>query len=489
MLRTSVALLSFAALGATAFAQSDLRSKLHPVTSKVKNAGTLHLGTGTWTRAGSGQIELGASYTVVYANTCTSGYYTGLDQGETYTDEGGIPNPTQATVASTSIPGANDFAPGGCSSVNVTGFQIGYCTYLPGPNYSTDVSFYDQVGPAGTGCSVPGLATATFNITGLPGSTSLNSQACWLVSFDLLAAPAANFTLTGSNQASNIFAWSYTQVSASQQVPADGIMLAGGANLGTSPQTCSGTDGTQWDTGIASVAYPSNYAPGAPIPNENGAVEGGTGMFNLDSFRVGGNTTIPLGPGCHWFGGNPRASFHLEVYSDGICDSFQPGAPYCFGDGSTATACPCGNFGAPGAGCNNSVGNGGAILSATGSASLSSDTLKLTQGNELANSLSIFLQGTLNIPNGVVFGDGVRCVGGSLKRLYVRAASSGVVSAPNVGMDPSVSAMSATLGDTITPGSTRFYGVYYRDANALFCPNPPGNTWNIGNSYSVAWNN
>jgi hypothetical protein len=476
-------------LGATALAQSDLKSKLQPITGKVKNAGTLNLGTGTWTRAGSGQINLGASYTVVYSNTCTSGYYTGMDQGEIYTDTGGIPDLTQGTVASTAIPGANDFAPGCQTTYNVTGFQIAYCTYFPGSVYSVDVNFYDQVGPAGTACSVPGLATATFNITGLPGSTSLNAQACWLVSFDLLAAPPANFALSSSTQSGSIFAWSFTQVSQSQQVNPDGPILSGGVNQGTSPQTCSGTDATQWDTGTASVAYPNNYTPGTPIPNAGGAPEEGTGMFNLDAFRVGGNTTIPQGPGCYWFGGNPRGSFHLELYSDVTCGVVAPGTAYCFGDGSTATACPCGNFGAPGAGCNNSAGNGGASLSASGNASLSGDTLKFTQINELGSSLSIFLQGTLNIPNGVVFGDGVRCVGGALKRLYVRAASGGTVSAPNVGTDPSVSSISATLGDTITSGSTRFYGVYYRDASATFCPNPPGNTWNIGNSYSVVWGN
>jgi hypothetical protein len=161
----------------------------------------------------------------------------------------------------------------------------------------------------------------------------------------------------------------------------------------------------------------------------------------------------------------------------------------CFGDGSTATACPCGNFGAAGAGCNNSAGNGGAILSTSGTPSLSNDTLSFTQVNELGSALSIFLQGTLNLPNGIVFGDGVRCVGGSLKRLYVKAASAGMVQAPIIGTDPSVSSISALLGDTITAGATRYYGVYYRDASATFCPNPPGNTWNIGNGYSITWQN
>jgi hypothetical protein len=467
------ALLSLALLAATASAQQAVRSKLRPITSRVKDAGVLHLGTGTWTRSHGASAELGTpSY--VYVNTCSSGYYAGMDQGQTFTDEGGIPNPQQTSTPSTAVPGGYDTNPGCAATYNITGFKIAYCTYFP-TTYSTDLAFYDMSGPAGTICSVPGAATATFNVTGLPGSTSLGAQACWVVTFDLTATtPASNFTLTGTGGAqNNIFSWSYTQVGPSMTANPDGPFIAGGIGS-PSPAPCTGTDGTRWDNGTASVAFPNNKG------------EEGTGMFNLDAFRIDPPGIVPA---CYWFGGNPRGSFFIELYSDVSCppiDAF--GTPYCFGDGTTATACPCGNFGAPGAGCNNSVGNGGAHLSATGAASLSADTFKLTQVNELGTSLSIFLQGTINIPNGVVFGDGVRCIGGALKRLYVRSASGGTVSAPTVGVDPSVSAMSATLGDTILAGSSRFYGVYYRDANATFCPNPPGNTWNIGNSYSIVWN-
>jgi hypothetical protein len=475
MLRTSLAVLFISALGASAFAQQDLRSRLRPITTGVKHAGVLHLGTGTWTRAGN-QAELNGTPTVVYDNTCSSGYYAGMLQGQVFTDEGSIPNASQLSTPSTAIPGGHDTNPGCSSTYDITGFEIAYCTYFP-TTYSVDVSFYDMSGPAGTNCPVPGVATATFNITGLPGSTSLNAQACWVVGFDLLAAPPSTFTLTGTGGAQGDgFSWSYTQVGPSMQNNEDGVFLAGGVGS-PSPATCTGTDGTRWDSGTASLAWPNNKG------------EEGTGMFNLDTFRNGGITNPPTTQGCFWFGGNPRASFHLELYSDVDCSIVEPpGISYCFGDGSTATACPCGNFGAPGAGCNNSIGNGGASLGATGVPSLSNDTLVLTQSGELASSLSIFLQGTTNLPNGLVFGDGVRCVGGSLKRLYVRAASAGTVSAPAAG-DPSVSVASAALGDTITAGATRFYGVYYRDASATFCPNPPGNTWNIGNSNSVLWHN
>ena len=40
---------------------------------------------------------------------------------------------------------------------------------------------------------------------------------------------------------------------------------------------------------------------------------------------------------------------------------------------------------------------------------------------------------------------------------------------------------------TIAPGSTRYYQAYYRDSNAAFCSNPPGNGWNVTNGWSTTW--
>ncbi len=49
----------------------------------------------------------------------------------------------------------------------------------------------------------------------------------------------------------------------------------------------------------------------------------------------------------------------------------------CFGDGS-GTACPCGNSGAAGHDCANTVHSVGAHLAATGNATVGADTLVLT---------------------------------------------------------------------------------------------------------------
>jgi Tol biopolymer transport system component len=130
-------------------------------------------------------------------------------------------------------------------------------------------------------------------------------------------------------------------------------------------------------------------------------------------------------------------------------------------------ACPCSNPpSASGRGCDNSSNTGGAMLSASGLSYLSADTLVFTASGEKPSALSVFSQGTAQLPSGVVFGMGVRCANTNLKRLYTKNAVGGVASAPT-GSDPSVHARSAALGDTIAPGSSRYYYVYYRDPIVL----------------------
>jgi hypothetical protein len=161
-----------------------------------------------------------------------------------------------------------------------------------------------------------------------------------------------------------------------------------------------------------------------------------------------------------------------------------PPLAFCPGDGS-ASACPCGNNGASGRGCENSSASGGALLSGVGSASLAADTLVLTSSGELSSVLSIFLQGDAAIAP-ANFGDGLRCVGGNLKRLYVRNAISGSATAPLPG-DRTISARSAALGDAIGAGATRCYQTYYRDPQLGFCASPPGNSWNVSSGIVVVW--
>jgi len=150
--------------------------------------------------------------------------------------------------------------------------------------------------------------------------------------------------------------------------------------------------------------------------------------------------------------------------------------------------CPCANPATQiGSGCNNSAATGGARLTAAGAAYLSIDGLVLTSSDEPPSATSILLQGDAEIQGGAIFGQGVRCVGGVLKRLYVKAAVAGSVSAPDFAAgDPSLSTRSAALGDLILAGTSRYYLVYYRDPFVLGgCP--ASSTFNSTTTGRVDW--
>ncbi len=157
------------------------------------------------------------------------------------------------------------------------------------------------------------------------------------------------------------------------------------------------------------------------------------------------------------------------------------GAGYCFGDGS-GTACPCGNNGATGNGCANSVNPAGAHLGASGSPSLSNDTLALLGSGMGANATCLYFQGTTQVS--AVFGDGLRCAGGSVVRLGTKVNSGGASQYP-AGADLSISARSATYvpPQPIDAGASRTYQAWYRNAVA-FCTSA---TYNLTNGVLVVW--
>jgi Tol biopolymer transport system component len=148
--------------------------------------------------------------------------------------------------------------------------------------------------------------------------------------------------------------------------------------------------------------------------------------------------------------------------------------------------CPCGNPpSGPSRGCNNSSATGGASLSVAGAAYVSEDSLVFTTSGEKPTALSVFSQGSAVLSTPLAFGQGVRCVGVNLKRLYITAAAGGVASAPSP-WDPDVHTRSAMLGDPIAAGSARYYYVYYRDPVVLGgCPST--STFNTTQSARIDW--
>lgn len=140
-------------------------------------------------------------------------------------------------------------------------------------------------------------------------------------------------------------------------------------------------------------------------------------------------------------------------------------------------ACPCGNPGSGTHGCANSFGSAGGALDAVGSTSLASDTLQLV-GTSMTNGSVLYFQGTDYSSAGTVFGDGRRCVTGSVVRIATRTNSGGASQYPTTGGDAPIS----VRGGVTSPGM-RTYQTYYRDLGT-FCT---AATFNVTNGVLVHW--
>jgi hypothetical protein len=161
-----------------------------------------------------------------------------------------------------------------------------------------------------------------------------------------------------------------------------------------------------------------------------------------------------------------------------------PGVRYCFGDPGAGTPCPCSNDNdgsVPGSGCANGVFASGAQLTGSGSASVGADTLVLaTSGLEPSNS-GLYFQADNDLSPGIIWGDGLQCAGGSLKRLGVRFANASGYSDTSAWTTP----ISVKAGNVLA-GNTKHYQCWYRTT-----VNPPCgagvNDFNSSNGYAVTW--
>ena len=161
-----------------------------------------------------------------------------------------------------------------------------------------------------------------------------------------------------------------------------------------------------------------------------------------------GTITIEPGPGfifghCNGFGGNPQ----------------------------------CDNYGPWGEGCPNSTG-AGAELRTTGTASVVADDLKLQVSSLPPNQNALLFVGDqwLAGGDGLPFGDGLRCVGGSVIRLSIASANAS-------GFHEWGPGLGATGG--WAAGQTRYFQVWYRDPIGSPC----GTGYNLSNGIAVAFSN
>lgn len=172
----------------------------------------------------------------------------------------------------------------------------------------------------------------------------------------------------------------------------------------------------------------------------------------------------------------------LDANTNGVPDECEYSiTPVCFGDG-TGTPCPCGNAGTAGNGCAHSLNAAGAHLAAQGIPSVSNDSLLLV-GTGMTNSAVLYFQGTSPVAGGAgsVFGDGLRCAGGTVVRLGTKQNVGGSSSYPEI-LDPLVSIRGGITGGP----QSRTYQCWYRNADPAFCT---VDTFNLSNGVTVVWVN
>jgi hypothetical protein len=172
---------------------------------------------------------------------------------------------------------------------------------------------------------------------------------------------------------------------------------------------------------------------------------------------------------------NTNASQRPTLVVDFTPGSASPGTSFCPGDGS-GTACPCGNTGGSDEGCANDTGSG-AVLTGSGSNSISSDDLALSATN-LTPGPGLFFQGNnaINSGNGNPFGDGLRCAGGGVRRLEVRFANSG-------NAFTTTTTISISTAGVVYAGDTKRYQYWYRDSGTSPC----NSLFNLSNGYQITW--
>ncbi len=220
-------------------------------------------------------------------------------------------------------------------------------------------------------------------------------------------------------------------------------------------------------------------------PNDTGSFWSGRSfIFGNNSSGLADLTTPSnnLQPpvGLEAFGG--AGNFCVRVHC-----SFGPATYTCTPGDPGINLCPCSNPPTgSNRGCDNQQATGGASITGSGTASVSSSSLVFTTAGENASVGSVLIQGTA-FNAGISFGHGVRCAAGAVKRLYIKIASGGSITAPG-GLDPSIPVRSAALAAPILPGDTRYYQVYYRDTTVSLpgCP-VLANRFNVSNAAVVVW--
>jgi len=236
-----------------------------------------------------------------------------------------------------------------------------------------------------------------------------------------------------------------------------------------------------WGDGSGPVAEARFYAR-----NQNTAL----GTVNLPGSVFG----IQISADGHKMIAGSKAVHANQFGNGGSLDLWGEGTPFtsfCGAGVGGIISCPCGNPQVPAGsttGCDNFVAPaGGATLAATGNAVTNAgDTVQFQMTGGVGTSVTVLFQGTTNTAN-TRSGAGVRCVGGTLKRLYKGNPVAGAINFPNNGV--TVHDQSALKGFVINAPVTLYYYAAYRNSAANGQPGCPGLNFgfNTTNAVSADW--
>jgi len=458
--------ISFIAAGALVVASSASAQQVDPsikLKTTPKNAGTYHVATGTWTRANAPQANFGP--TVIYDHSADSPYYHDRSDGAHVTDAGRIPGPTDPNVVANTV----DLR----SSYNINGFQIGYCTsegvnQVPPSEPDFTWHFYDNYVPCNVGGMGPddtgscgtneGLNTAATlnsiaNGFALPGTFvdpmvpngPFETFACWVVTIDLEGTPDefcfgadGGDGLYNADASSDSFGWEFevnnpTNGPAGAAVAGDPAFEGEGTTFSAMPNVAgSGLDNADafWNDDSAGTLGAMLMPPTGPAP----------GCYFLGGFGQPQDPNNPTGPT------NPFAGYHMVMLADlsiGCDPTASLGSSFCTASPNSTTL--------------------GTEISATGSLSVADQNLTLKAINCPLMQVGVFFYGPvqLNGGNGLPFGDGLRCVGGSIVRIFPPVFVDGAGEA-----NRTINWTLATSAGLLA-GSTQHVQFWYRDPVAL----------------------
>lgn len=214
----------------------------------------------------------------------------------------------------------------------------------------------------------------------------------------------------------------------------------------------TGINGNQSSTGAPDAGAVYEYAWRADDCNQNGVADDldiAGGMPDCDRSGVLDRCEIASG-------------LVADADHDGLPDNCQgAGIEFCFGDGSERP-CPCGEAGGLGRGCATVPNPAGALLRATGRASVASDTMRLHVEGVPPGARVVILEGTRATAPASLYG-GLRCLGGLVCRLSIGDAESQALRVPSsdgVGLH----SISTIL---VQPGRSRYYQAVYHPTGSL----------------------